>query len=215
MNYQCSWKFYLFCRMYSYVEKYCESTCGGVHTVLQRQLPATTMSVTTHNTAHNSPWHFICPTSSSLRQTMADAANSIISDPTLPTLPTAWSLIDCAVGYKEMQQLSKMEGYSQSFGQVRVGWTTRYHHNIATWRNEYECDAAIIVSPWLHCRKILSITTILFKNWRQRFDIDEEMYQRSVDDGSSHYSMAWIIYNMDIMIFSPYLIDFIGFKLYH
>jgi len=41
------------------------------------------------------------------------------------------------------------------------------------------------------------------------------MYQRSVDDGSSHYSMAWIIYNMDIMIFSPYLIDFIGFKLYH
>ena len=35
--YQCAWKFYLFCRMYSYVEKYCESTCGGVHTVLQRQ----------------------------------------------------------------------------------------------------------------------------------------------------------------------------------
>ena len=36
-NYQCAWKFYLFCRMYSYVEKYCESTCGGVDTVPQRQ----------------------------------------------------------------------------------------------------------------------------------------------------------------------------------
>jgi hypothetical protein len=45
--------------------------------------------------------------------------NSIISSPTLPTLPTAWSLIEYAIGYKEMQQLSKMEGYSQSFGQAK------------------------------------------------------------------------------------------------
>ena len=133
---------------------------------------------------------------------MAAAANSIISDPTLPTLPTAWSLIDYAIGYKEIQQLSNMEGYSQSFGQARVGWTTSRHHNIATWWNEYECDAAIIVSPWLHCRKILSITTFLFKNWRQRFDIDEEMYQRSVDDGSSQYFMARIIW---ILWYSPHI----------
>jgi hypothetical protein len=55
------------------------------------------------------------------RRTMAAATNSIISDPTLPTLPNAWSLIDYAVGYKEMQQLSKMGGYSQSFGQAKVG----------------------------------------------------------------------------------------------
>ena len=27
---QCSWKFYHFCRMHSYVEKYYESTCGNV-----------------------------------------------------------------------------------------------------------------------------------------------------------------------------------------
>ena len=53
------------------------------------------------------------------RRTMAAAANSIISSPTLPTLPTAWSLIEYAIGYKEMQQLSKMEGYSQSFGQAK------------------------------------------------------------------------------------------------
>ena len=53
------------------------------------------------------------------RRTMAATANSIISSPTLPTLPTAWSLIEYAIGYKEMQQLSKMEGYSQSFGQAK------------------------------------------------------------------------------------------------
>ena len=55
--YQCAWKFYLFCRMYSYVEKYCESTCGGVHTVLQRQASRH------HNVCHaprtqHSPWRF-------------------------------------------------------------------------------------------------------------------------------------------------------------
>ena len=58
MNYQCSWKFYLFCRMYSYVEKYCESTCGGVHTVLQRQASRHHKSVTTHNRTQHSPWRF-------------------------------------------------------------------------------------------------------------------------------------------------------------
>jgi hypothetical protein len=52
---------------------------------------------------------------------MAAATNSIISNPTLPTLPTAWSLIDYEIGYKQMQQLSEMEGYSQSSGQARVG----------------------------------------------------------------------------------------------
>jgi hypothetical protein len=40
---------------------------------------------------------------------MAAAANSNISGPTAPTLPNVWSLIDYATGYKEMQQLSKME----------------------------------------------------------------------------------------------------------
>jgi len=84
---------------------------------------------------------------------MAAAANSIISSPTLPTLPTAWSLIEYAIGYKEMQQLSKMEGYSQSFGQAKF---------------------------WL---------------WKQ-----------PILHGND---------NIDIMIFSPYLIDFIGFKSYH
>jgi len=63
---------------------------------------------TPHTTRHGT---LFAQTSSSLRQTMAAAANSIISDPTLPTLPTAWSLIDYAVGYKEMHQLSKMDGY--------------------------------------------------------------------------------------------------------
>ncbi len=95
-----------------------------------------------------------------------------------------------------------MDGYSRSFGQVRVGWTPRHHHNIATWRNEYECDSAIIVSPWLHCRKILSMTTFLFNNWRQRFNIDEVMDQRSFDDGISQYSMPmqiWISWS------SPYI----------
>ena len=51
---------------------------------------------------------------------MAANANSIISDPTLPTLPTAWSLIDYAVDYKEIQQLLKLGRYSQSFGQGKV-----------------------------------------------------------------------------------------------
>jgi hypothetical protein len=55
----------------------------------------------------------LCPT-------LAATANSIISDPTLPTLPTAWSLIDYAVDYKEIQQLSKLGRYSQSFGQGKV-----------------------------------------------------------------------------------------------
>jgi len=69
------------------------------------------MSVTrtTHNTTHNI--HHGALPNIVARQTMASAANSIISDPTVPTLPTAWSLIDYAVGYKEMQQLSKMDGY--------------------------------------------------------------------------------------------------------
>ena len=87
------------------------------------------------------------------RRTMAAAANSIISSPTLPTLPTAWSLIEYAIGYKDMQHLSKMEGYSQSFGQAKF---------------------------WL---------------WKQ-----------PILHGND---------NIDIMIFSPYLIDFIGFKSYH
>ena len=30
--------------------------------------------------------------------------NSIISDPTSPTLPPAWSIKDDTIGYKEMQQ---------------------------------------------------------------------------------------------------------------
>jgi hypothetical protein len=184
--------------MYSYVEKYCESTCGGVDTVLQRQ--ASRHHNVSHHAQHTTH-HGTLPNIVD-RWTTAATANSIISDPPLPTLPTAWSLIDYAIGYKEIQQLSKMEGYSQSFGQARVGWTTSRHHNIATWWNEYECDAAIIVSPWLHCRKILSITTFLFKNWCQRFDIDEEMYQRSVDDGSSQYFMARIIW---ILWYSPHI----------
>lgn len=71
------------------------------------KLPATTMSVTHH--AHNI--HHGALPNIVARQTMASAANSIISNPTVPTLPTAWSLIDYAVGYKEMQQLSKMDGY--------------------------------------------------------------------------------------------------------
>jgi len=50
---------------------------------------------------------------------MAAAANSIISNSALCTLPTAWSVIDYTIGYKKMQQLSKMEGYSQSFGQAK------------------------------------------------------------------------------------------------
>jgi len=108
--YQCSWKFYLFCRMYSYVEEYCESTCGGVHTFLQRQASRH------HNVCHHAQQntqhiHHGALPNIVARQTMASAANSIISDPTLPTLPTAWSLIDYAVGYKEMHQLSKMDGY--------------------------------------------------------------------------------------------------------
>ena len=109
-NYQCSWKFYLFCRMYSYVEEYCESACGGVHTFLQRQASRH------HNVCHHAQQntqhiHHGALPNIVARQTMASAANSIISDPTLPTLPTAWSLIDYAVGYKEMHQLSKMDGY--------------------------------------------------------------------------------------------------------
>jgi len=52
---------------------------------------------------------------------MAAAANSNISGPTAPTLPTAWSLIDYAIGYKDMQQLSTMEQYLQSYGQARYG----------------------------------------------------------------------------------------------
>jgi len=51
----------------------------------------------------------------------AAAANSNISDPTTPTLPTSRSLIDYAIGYKEMQQLLTMEGYLQSYGQARFG----------------------------------------------------------------------------------------------
>ena len=54
------------------------------------------------------------------------------------------------------------------------------------------------LSPLLQCRKILSLTTFVCKNWRQRCNIDEEMYQRSFDDGSSQYSMAgkiWIAWS--------------------
>ena len=71
------------------------------------KLPATT-SLSPRTTEH-SIHHGALPNIVA-RQTMASAANGIISDPTLPTLPTAWSLIDYAVGYKEMQQLSKMDG---------------------------------------------------------------------------------------------------------
>ena len=68
------------------------------------------MSVT-HHAQHNTQHiHHGALPNIAARQTMASAANSIISDPTVPTLPTAWSLIDYAVGYKEMQQLSKMDG---------------------------------------------------------------------------------------------------------
>jgi hypothetical protein len=52
---------------------------------------------------------------------MAAAANSNISKPKAPILPTAWSLIDYAIGYKEMQQFLTKEGYSQSYGQARFG----------------------------------------------------------------------------------------------
>ena len=55
------------------------------------------------------------------RRPPAAAANSNISDPTTPTLPTSRSLIDYAIGYKEMRQLSTIEGYLQSYGQARFG----------------------------------------------------------------------------------------------
>ena len=58
-NYQCAWKFYLFCRMYSYVEKYCESTCGGVHTVLQRQASCH-HNVFCHNAQLSNTQHSLC-----------------------------------------------------------------------------------------------------------------------------------------------------------
>ena len=51
----------------------------------------------------------------------AAAANSNISDPTTLTLPTSQSLIDYTIGYKEMQQLSTIEGYLQRYGQARFG----------------------------------------------------------------------------------------------
>jgi len=70
-----------------------------------------TTTTTAHNTQHNtSSWTMA-----------AAAASSNISGPTAPTLPTAWSLIDYAIGYKDMQQLSTMEQYLQSYGQARFG----------------------------------------------------------------------------------------------
>ena len=96
-----------------------------------------------------------------------------------------------------------MEWYSQSYGQARFGgWIPRHHHNIATWWNDFECDDVIFVSPRPHCNEIILWTAFIWNNWRQRFDIDEVMDQRSFDDGISQYSMAmqiWIAWN------SPYI----------
>ncbi len=78
----------------------------------------------------------------------------------------------------------------------------RHHHSIAAWRNKFECDDVIIVSPWPHSNKILSWTAFVCNNWRQRFNIDEVMDQRSFDDGISQCSMAmqiWISWS------SPYI----------
>ncbi len=95
------------------------------------------------------------------------------------------------LGRKEMQQLSTMVGYSQSYGQARFGgWTPRRHHNIAAWWNGFEYDAVVIVSHRFDCNDILSWTAFLCKNWCQRFDIHEVMDQRRVDNGISQYSMA-------------------------
>jgi len=43
-------------------------------------------------------------------------SNSNISDPTTPTLPPARHLIIDLTGYMDMQQLTSMGGYSQSYG---------------------------------------------------------------------------------------------------
>jgi hypothetical protein len=49
------------------------------------------------------------------------AADSDISDPTTSTLPPAWYLIIDLTGYTDMQQLTLMSGYSQSYGLARFG----------------------------------------------------------------------------------------------
>jgi hypothetical protein len=53
---------------------------------------------TTHNTQQ-----IVKPWPSPHRRTIAAAASSNISNPTAPILPTPWSLIDYAIGYKEMR----------------------------------------------------------------------------------------------------------------
>jgi len=96
-----------------------------------------------------------------------------------------------------------MERYWQSYEQARFGgWTPRHHHNIAAWWDKFEYDAVVIVSHRPHRKYILSWTAFVFNNWRQIFDIDEEMVQRSFDDGISQYSMAMQIW---ISLNSPYI----------
>ena len=52
-THQCSWKFYLYCRIYSYVEKYCECTCGGVHTTVLAGVVITLSSLSCHYHCHH------------------------------------------------------------------------------------------------------------------------------------------------------------------
>jgi len=82
-----------------------------------REVAQTNNLRTTHNT-HIDTHH---RRTSNHGRRRPPAANSNISDPTTPTLPTSRLLIDYAIGYKEMQQLSTMEGYLQSYGQARFG----------------------------------------------------------------------------------------------
>ena len=85
--YQCAWKFYLFCRMYSYVEKYCESTCGGVHTVLQRQA-SRHHNVFCHNAQLTHNIHHACALPN-INMNIVDRQLSIVEP--WPPLPTALS----------------------------------------------------------------------------------------------------------------------------
>jgi hypothetical protein len=74
-----------------------------------RDLQRSNLSTRTNSHNNLEPWQPPTPANN----------NSIIYDPTGPTLPPAWSMIYDESAYKEMQKYSCKVGYSQSYVQAR------------------------------------------------------------------------------------------------
>ncbi len=81
-------------------------------------------------TQHTTPKRYDMILDHNIEPWSPPAADSNISDPITSFLPPAYYLIIDRTGYMDMQQLTSMDGYLQSYGLVRFGgWARQLPHH--------------------------------------------------------------------------------------